>query len=562
MYFETRIDIPDVPGKITISRGIYVQYETGRKYNPEKKFNVPIRVTIGKLCADETGKMFPTEKYIAYFPMDDVPEFDTRPKRSCCLRLGTYLVVKKIINEYGIDEICKEIFNKDAGLFLDLASYSIVEERNAGQYYPDYAYGHPLFTANHRMYSDAKVSLFLKNMTDDQRIEFLNLWNDGRDKDIQIYVTYDSTNKNCQAGDIDLAEYGHAKEDKNYPIINYSIGYDHTNRVPLFYEEYPGSIVDVSQLDSMINKTEGYGYHNIGFILDRGYFSRGNLRHMDEKGIPFIIMAKGTVSFIQGFVKCAAGTFETDRKWWIKKYHVYGKTLKMPLLKTDEQDRYIHVYYNRMRAASEQEKFETQIDHMEKQYNKLIGERRKTDELEKYFRFECGKDGVIASVIPKNAVIEKEKSRMGYFVIVTSKKMSAKTALHLYKSRDESEKLFRADKSYLGNDAFRNASDEAIEAKSLVEFVALIIRNRIFTYFNEAIEQGVKKQNYLTVPAAIKELEKIELVRQSDGRYRLDHAVTATQKVILNAVGITPSTIPHKAQKLSQELELADKMAV
>ena len=199
---------------------------------------------------------------------------------------------------------------------------------------------------------------------------------------------------------------------------------------------------------------------------------------------------------------------------------------------------------------------------LSKQYKKLIGVKRNTDDLEKYFRFERGKDGVIAAVVPKNAVIEKEKSKMGYFVIVTSKKMSAKTALHLYMSRDESEKLFRADKSYLGNDAFRNASDEAIEAKSLVEFVALIIRNRIFTYFDEAVEQGIKRQNYLTVPAAIKELEKIELVRQSDGRYYLDHAVTATQKVILNAVGITPSTVPNKAQKLSQELELADKMAV
>ncbi len=38
---------------------------------------------------------------------------------------------------------------------------------------------------------------------------------------------------------------------------------------------------------------------------------------------------------------------------------------------------------------------------------------------------------------------------------------------------------------------------------------------------------------------------------QSDGRYCLDHAVTATQKVILNALGITPSTILNKAQKLS-----------
>ena len=562
MYFETRIDIPDSPGKITISKGIYVQYETGRKYNAVKKFNVPIRVTIGKLCKDEEGKMFPTEKYLSYFSGEDVPEFDTRPKRSCCLRMGTYVVVKKIIREYGIDEIAKKVFRSEAGLFMDLMCYSIIEEKNAGQYYPDYAYGHPLFTEKHRMYSDAKVSMFLKNMTDDQRIEFLNLWNDERDHDVQIYVSYDSTNKNCQAGDIDLAEYGHAKDDKNYPVINYSIGYDHTNRVPLFYEEYPGSIVDVSQLDNMIGKAEGYGYHNIGFILDRGYFSKGNLRHMDEKGFPFIIMAKGTVGFIQGFVKLVSGTFETDRKWWISRYHVYGKTIKRPLFNTDDQDRYIHVYYNRAKAAAEQEKLESQIDHMEKQYQKLIGTKRATDEFEKYFRFERGKDRVIAGVIPKNGVIEKEKSRMGYFVIVTSKKMSAKNALQLYKSRDESEKLFRADKSYLGNDTFRNSSDEAIEAKSLVEFVALIVRNRIFTYFDEAIEQGVKKQNYLTVPAAIKELEKIELVRQSDGKYRLDHAVTAIQKVILNAIGITPSTIPNKAQKLSQELELADKMMV
>ena len=39
----------------------------------------------------------------------------------------------------------------------------------------------------------------------------------------------------------------------------------------------------------------------------------------------------------------------------------------------------------------------------------------------------------------------------GYFVIVTSKQMTAEEALELYKSRDVSEKLFRGDKSYLGN---------------------------------------------------------------------------------------------------------------
>lgn len=75
-------------------------------------------------------------------------------------------------------------------------------------------------------------------------------------------------------------EYGHAKEDKGLPVFNYSIAYDCNNREPLFYEGYPGSIVDVSQLQCMLDKAMAYGYKNAGFILDRGYFSRENIKYM------------------------------------------------------------------------------------------------------------------------------------------------------------------------------------------------------------------------------------------------------------------------------------------
>jgi transposase len=49
-------------------------------------------------------------------------------------------------------------------------------------------------------------------------------------------------------------------------------------------EEYPGSVNDVSQLQYMIGKAHGYGYKNIGFILDRGYFSKNNIDYMDTCG--------------------------------------------------------------------------------------------------------------------------------------------------------------------------------------------------------------------------------------------------------------------------------------
>lgn len=63
-----------------------------------------------------------------------------------------------------------------------------------------------------------------------------------------------------------------------------------------------------------------------------------------------------------------------------------------------------------------------------------------------------------------------------------------------------------------------------------------------------------KRKEVMTVPAAIRELEKIELTWQLDNIYRLDHAVTATQKSILNAFNLTEQDIKLAATIISNEL--------
>ena len=146
-----------------------------------------------------------------------------------------------------------------------------------------------------KIYSDTKVSDFINSITRDQSLAFLDGWNEKQDHRQKIYISYDSTNKNCQAGDIDFVEYGHPKEDKGAPVINYSVAYDGTNAKPLYYEDYPGSIVDVSQLQYTLERAGGYGYRNVGFILDRGYFSKENIHYMDKCGYEFIIMMKGLI---------------------------------------------------------------------------------------------------------------------------------------------------------------------------------------------------------------------------------------------------------------------------
>ena len=82
------------------------------------------------------------------------------------------------------------------------------------------------------------------------------------------------------------------------------------------------------------------------------------------------------------------------------------------------------------------------------------------------------------------------------------------------------------------------ASEEAASNKIFIGFLALLIRCRIYRTLKEKAKELAKKPNYLTVPAAIRELEKIEMTRQLDKVYRIDHAVTKIQKVILSAFGM------------------------
>ena len=65
------VRIPDVEGKIIITpRGEnrYVLFETGRRYDPEKKYTTVERKVIGVQIRDRPGMMFPNENYRILFP--------------------------------------------------------------------------------------------------------------------------------------------------------------------------------------------------------------------------------------------------------------------------------------------------------------------------------------------------------------------------------------------------------------------------------------------------------------------------------------------------------------
>lgn len=226
---------------------------------------------------------------------------------------------------------------------------------------------------------------------------------------------------------------------------------------------------------------------------------------------------------------------------------------------TDARDRYFHIYHSTGKEHGEKEVIEDRLEKLGQFLDRQVGRPYTPgSQVLRYFDPVMTEDGILVKARERHEVIERELKLCGYFVIVTSQKMTAEEAIDLYYSRDASEKLFRGDKSYLGNRSIRNHYNESASAKIFVEFAALIIRNRIYTRLKDEAQKLEGRPNFMTVPAAFKELEKIEMVRGLDRIYRMDHAVTATQKTILKAFGMDTAYVKQKAQMISEQLRIIE----
>lgn len=572
MLRKTPVPIPEIRGKIYLVKArngidVFVHYEYGRTYIKEKKYVKTHRKMIGKVCPDNPAMMWPNDNYFVFFPDEAealVPIVDDS-SRHHYIKCGSFILTSWILEDYGLKSWMQEHFGSlDGGLLLDLASYMVVDESNVAQHYPAWAWERPLYSPDMHIYSDTKVARVLKHVDRDDVSGFIHWWNrDAKKKKDIVYLSYDSTNKACQAGDIDLIEFGKAKVDLGQPIFNVTILYDIDANKPLAYEVYQGSIVDISQLKYMLEKLYGLGYRNIGIILDRGYFSKENINDMDDKGYSFVIMLKGCKNLVASLVMSVRGTFEDSEKCWNKRYSMYGTTVEQKLYADDKKNRYFHIFYSPARAAAEQASFRIDLEKCEKVLENL--KRTKSVKFKinedggkyKYFDIEYGPRGNVVMYSPRNADIEAYIKLCGYFCIVSSDRMDALKALEIYKSRDGSEKAFSWDKTFFGNNSMRSHTEEGLRGRTFISFIALIIRCRIAKLIRDFVEAdpAVRRKSYFSVPALIRELDMIVLLRTSSGKWTLECSISARQKELFKMIGMDEKMVMTKLNILAHEME-------
>ena len=529
----------------------YVYKPTEYIYKKDKKQSIEARVCIGRKIDDEY--MIPNTAYTKYYDgvkkeLNDPPEF------SDTLKLANILLIKKILKDTSLDKVL-DVHGDKKETIINLVSYLLIEGNSSLQHYPSFAFNHNILG---NIYSDSYISEFLKSFTDKEKEIFLDAWNKLYTKDDMLYINYDSTNINTSSKGIELAEYGHAKKDENLPQVNISYASSLKDSTPLFYNIYPGSIIDNTEIKDSAKKLTTYGYKNIGFILDRGYYSKTNIDCIRDKEYSFILMIKDNSTFLKAFKTEMKNSIQIDYSSFIENHQVYGITIKGKLYKSDKKAVYVHLYYDEQRASTERTNLLINIKKIEEEINNRITNKdnkkrhkSKCDKYHKLFNLHY-LDEYLVSFSPKKKEIQRLIDNCGYFCLVTSEELSASKALDIYRDRDSIEKLFMILKSEMDFDCFKVQSDASLRAKFHIAFIASIVRNKIYKASKELKETTKDKKSY-TVPSIIKELEKIECTKDINDVYQRRYSLTAKQKKILERFNIKESDIENEIDNINKK---------
>lgn len=205
------VDLPERTVTVRTKSGAYVYLTKRVEYSSKLKCSRPKRIAIGKL--NEDGMLIPNQNY---FELYGKPvELDVPGERADTVSCGPFVIVDAIVRKTQLMDV------------LD----------------------------NESNFTDSTIGILFDNMNIKDMDLFIRAWvKMHADKD--IYISYDSTNMNCVAGNLELAEYGHAKDNPDLPQVNMSLGYNQTGNKPLFYSLYPGSIIDNTECEKMVERAK------------------------------------------------------------------------------------------------------------------------------------------------------------------------------------------------------------------------------------------------------------------------------------------------------------------
>ena len=423
---------------------------------------------------------------------------------------GEFQPLMKILDEYKIeDNLTRYLSEKEANTLITLALNRVVRPLAMHQINSWYDGTYLLKKYGELPLSSQTLSTLLDKVGNSSLdMEFFRRFTS--ETATSKTLVYDITSLSSYSKLNRLLEYGYNRDHLDTPQANLSMVVDRDNGIPVSYDLYPGSIVDVSTLKNTLKKLQSYGVKDAVMVLDRGFFSTANMGELASSGLTYVIPAPLTLKETKQLISEVHTRIDDPNL--LKMYNdnplfVMPATLKIG-------DRLVKGYsiYDPKREQDERNLFYKQIHdtvarlrkiRLQKWMNPKDVAQQTAGRLLPYLEWKTI-DSRFEVSIRRNAVSQRV-NRMGKYVLLHNGDMDWSECLTTYKSKDIVEKGF----DMLKNDitAANMQKETTLRGLLFVCFLSLLLRMRLM----KKMQQSRLIENY-TLEGLLLELEKTKLI--------------------------------------------------
>jgi transposase len=498
-----------------IINGVEYVYEDQPYWDPVKKRGSHKRNYIGK---NVNGVFVPNKKYLLRQELESIKN-KTKPgpiPNEVCMRTfyGATYLLDEIGRKTGLEQDLKACFPNDYKAILSLAYYLVLESQN-----PMYRFGRWSRTHKHpfgkNIPSQRSSELFGRISEADKMTFFQRQSKRRLEKE---YLAYDTTSISSYSQSLKQVRYGKNKEQDLLPQINLALLFGEKSGLPVYYRKLAGNIPDVKTLQNLIKDLEFLEIEKLNLVMDRGFYSEPDINLLYKHHHKFLIAGKTSLKFIRQKLDEIRANF-SSRKNYNSKTNQYIQSFLMDWDYTETKPRsgkvikekrriYVHYYFNAQHAADDKARLNVLLDQLE--YELLEG-RRKPENEKLYHKYYIITSTPVrgTKIKPRQDTIHTAEKNCGFFVLLSNVIKDPVETLEVYRAKDLVEKAFGNLKERLNMRRESVASEENLEGKLFVQFVALIY----LSYIKKAMDDAGLFKNY-TMQELLDELDIIERFQQ------------------------------------------------
>jgi len=537
-------DMPAIIYQKDKRSGLTYAYESVSYWDKEKKQSRAKRRLIGRfdketgqiIQTDGRGRKLKTDKEVANNKRGHIPSV----KSSRSFYGATYLL-DSIGTKLGITDDLKRCFPNNYKQILSIAYYLILEDSSPLFRFEKWSllHRHPY---RNNIPSQRSSELFA-SITEEAKKDFFHL--QGKQCIEHEYWVYDITSISSYSEQLSQIQYGKNKEGDYLPQLNLALVFGEESGLPFYYRKLAGNIPDVKTVQSLLYELDTLGFNKVKLVMDRGFYSEENINALFKAHLKFLIAGKMNLELIK---KELDPIYEGFRSFdhYIEKYELYARTIsttwnyqhdrpyKGDILSASRRI-YLHYYYNIEQAAESEKALDKKLMKLRKELETDNRVEANENMYNKYFIVTRTPKRGIKVTIKENAVA-KAKRYLGFFVLLTNESMDAITALEIYRNKDVAEKAFGNLKERLNMRRMLVSSEQSLEGKLFVTFIALIY----LSYIKKQMQKTDLFKKY-TLQGLLDQLDLIECF-ESPGRELQVGEVLEKQKEIYLNLEITPPT--------------------